>query len=93
MIQIVSWDGRPVFPRVSHRTGAAAAATATRRLGADWRDRGYRIQDPDDPQAGLSSGPRRRTRGDLRVKWWIPPKKKRRPRKSYFSQWWGPAPA
>ena len=78
MIQIVSWDGRAVFPKLSHRTATAAASSATRRLGSDWRERGYRIQDPEDLSAGMSSGPRRRIYGDPRPKWWIPVKKKRR---------------
>ena len=43
MIQIVDANGWPMDPRIFHRTTRIARASASRRLGKDWRKRGYTV--------------------------------------------------
>lgn len=44
MIQVLTPDGRaPVFPGVMHMNTRQAELYAGRRLGKDWRERGYLI--------------------------------------------------
>jgi hypothetical protein len=56
MIYLAYPDGTPVFAATTHMTTKRAERAASRRLGKDWRERGYRVCYDDRPRSSPDPG-------------------------------------